>query len=142
MSGNLKRPTILFVDDVVEDVEAVARECQKYVNVVERSFDDVDEADLDRADLILVDFNLKDWPTKDTVPQVTLRPEDGLAVVEIFRSYFRSTASNRPVALAVLSGDLASLTNPFPPTRREHMVRSFRQEPNCRCSSKVGVHRT
>lgn len=122
MSSKIKRPTLLFIDDVIEDVESLARLCQRQVDVLQRSFDDVDETDLDQADLILIDFNLKDWASKDRAPEVTLRPADGLAVVEILRSYYRSTKSDRPVALAVLSGDLASLTHPFPPSRREHMV--------------------
>ena len=61
MSTRKKLPVILFVDDVLEDVEPLARECQRHAVVSERSFDDVDSTDLDKADLVLVDFNLHDW---------------------------------------------------------------------------------
>lgn len=120
-----EKPTILFIDDVVEEIDALARECEDRADVVKRSFDDVEPADLDIADLVLVDFNLKDWNARERAPEVTLRPWDGLAVAEILRSYYRGAKSQRPVAFAVLSGDLASLTSPFPPTSREHMVASL-----------------
>ncbi|NYF51212.1 hypothetical protein [Tunturiibacter gelidoferens] len=117
-------PTILFVDDVIEQIDGIARLCELQAHILKRSFDDVDEADLDSADLILVDFNLEDWEKREHVTQVTLKPGDGLAVAETLRSYYRSKKSDRPVAIAVLSADLQSLTEPFPPTRREHMVAS------------------
>lgn len=117
-----QQPTILFVDDVIEEIDAIARLCESKATVLIRSFDDVDAIDLDAADLILVDFNLKDWANREHVTQLTLKPGDGLAVAETLRSYYRTKRSGKPVAIAVLSGDLASLTTPLPPMSREHMV--------------------
>jgi CheY-like chemotaxis protein len=116
------KPTILFVDDVIEEIDATAELCKDKAEILIRSFDDVEAADLDSADLILVDFNLKDWDKREHITQLTLRPGDGLAVAETLRSYYRANKSAKPVAIAVLSADLSSLTSPFPPTSREHMV--------------------
>lgn len=116
------QPTILFVDDVIDQVDAIARLCEDKASILRRSFDDVEAADLDTADLILVDFNLKDWEKREHLTQLTLRPGDGLAVAETLRSYYRAKKAAKPVAIAVLSADLVSLTAPFPPTSREHMV--------------------
>jgi hypothetical protein len=117
--------TILFVDDVLDETDSIARLCEDKASILKRSFDDVEATDLDAADLILVDFNLKDWEKREHVTQLTLRPGDGLAVAETLRSYYRATKSAKPVAIAVLSADLRSLTAPFPPTSREHMVASL-----------------
>jgi hypothetical protein len=116
------QPTILFIDDIIEEIDAIARLCDAKASILRRSFDDVEAADLDAADLILVDFNLNDWEKREHVTQLTLKPGDGLAVAETLRSYYRAKKSAKPVAIAVLSADLTSLTAPFPPTSREHMV--------------------
>ena len=120
-----RTPKILFVDDTIEEVSALSEACEQDAIVVVRSFDELDEADLENTDLILVDFALDGWPAKDRATELTLRPADGLAIVEILRSYFRANKSERPIAFAVLSGELEKLTHPFPPTRREHMVASL-----------------
>ena len=109
------KPTILFVDDVIEEIDATAELCKDKAEILIRSFDDVEAADLDSADLILVDFNLKDWDKREHITQLTLRPGDGLAVAETLRSYYRANKSAKPVAIAVLSADLSSLTSPVSP---------------------------
>jgi hypothetical protein len=121
----VEKPTILFVDDVIEEAEPLARACEGSAATLVRSFDDVDAQDLQAADLVLVDFSLESWPAKNKAAELTLRPADGLAVVEILRSHFRVSRSERPIAFGVLSGELEKLTAPFPPTRREHMVASL-----------------
>lgn len=119
------QPTILFLDDVEGDVNGIASLCEDAARVLKRSFDDIEPPDLDSADLIMVDFNLNNWEKLERITDLALKPWDGLAVAENLRSYYRQKKLQKPVAIAVLSGNLNSLTDPFPPTRREHMIASL-----------------
>ena len=113
---------IIFIDDNIDQAEALERLCAAETATVLSSFDDLVAEDIEKADLIVVDFSVDDWSAKDASTELCLRPQDGLAVTETLRSYLRSVQAKRPVAFAVLSGELSKLTFPFEPSRREHMV--------------------
>jgi len=114
--------SIVFVDDELSEVGGLARACKRHCNVIERTFEDLTLRDIQRADLLLVDFSIQAWPAIHAIQTMTLAPKDGLAVIEIIKSLYREKTLKKPIAFAVLTGDLEKLTNPFPPSRREHMV--------------------
>lgn len=119
---NDQKVKILLVDDEPASVEQLANLVADgaEVKVVEPS--DVTLDMLGASDLLLVDFALRIWPDRDSVSVLGLRPEDGLALAEVFRSALRAAKIRKPIAFAALTGELQLLTDPFPADPREHMV--------------------
>jgi len=94
-----RKPNILFVDDVPEEIAGVARACELGANVRTSHPQEVSEAFLIDADLVLVDFKLEQWVERDDLPYVSMKPIDGLALSSVLRSQANSQKNNSPAGL-------------------------------------------
>ena len=66
-------------------------------------------ADLKRAKLVLVDFRLDHWPERDHQPTLSLKPQNGRALIAVLRSNLPLLKAE-PVAFALNSGVLSDLS--------------------------------
>lgn len=91
-----RKPNILFVDDVPEEVAGVAQSCEIGANVRVSHPQDVSNSFLNEADLVLVDFKLEQWAERDNALAVSMK----------------------------LSAHVADLSGSLPPEHREHAIAS------------------
>lgn len=112
-----EKARILIIDDDSEWGGARVLSLQASGVAAEwRDPQDVDEKVLRSAHLVLVDLNLGEFAQK-TFP--ALNTPDGLAFSTLLRRQKLLTALGaRPVGFALVSGNVADLAQPFPPTRR------------------------
>jgi hypothetical protein len=100
---------ILVIDDEPEQVRGILLELTDEAEVLHP--DDLKDEHLHAASLLLVDHHLDDanWPKRSHYP-LTCQPRDGLALAAIFQSHLRIASQARPVAVALLSGQLTEVT--------------------------------
>jgi hypothetical protein len=122
-----RAPKVLVIDDDPESQRAVFRS----TTGVEATFevvhpDDVDAEMLDNADLVLVDYLLEHWPARDKLPQIGLKPANGVALAAVLRE--QANRIDRPTGFAIHTGKPDELwLSPAEP-RRHLIARSYNLE--------------
>jgi CheY-like chemotaxis protein len=112
-----KRPTILVVDDDIDQATIRKAEFSSFATVLARTPDDVDRADLQKADLVLLDVLLEQWIPQSSA--VAEQPRNGIALAAVLRSHF---LPETPIAFALHSGQLDGLSGGMRPTQNLHAI--------------------
>lgn len=113
--------TILAVDDQPESLEAL-RVVLPETRFLIREPTLVTEHDLLIADLVLVDLKLTDWLERSASGLLATWPEDGLALLAIFRSHVARLNKARPTSFAIHSSFLDETWPDLPSDYRAHAL--------------------
>jgi hypothetical protein len=114
---------VLIVDDRPDLVGPVGNALKAlHVRVVVCTPEDVSVDDLRRADLVLVDLDLEDWLSGVTPGPISRRPPDGLALATLLRRHLVDQADHSPTGFAILTGQVDTISKPFPPEHRLHLL--------------------
>src|SRR5947209_7647040 len=81
---------------------------------------------LDNADLVLVDYVIDDWPTRDKLPQIGLKPANGVAVAAVLRE--QANRGNRATGFALHTGKPEALWLTPAEPRRHLIARAYNLE--------------
>jgi hypothetical protein len=114
------RPTILVVDDKIEDARLKIELFDATVKVEPRVPADVTKGDLQAAAVVLVDLFLTDWTQGQAGLPIAQIPEDGLALIAVLRSH--CDPGWPPTAFALHSGQVNQIGGQLPRTTRMHLV--------------------
>jgi len=110
-------PSILIVDDDLEQADAAALPFSRVATVKTRTPGDVSESDLAGADVVLIDYVLDDWhPDSESIAS---HPKDGVALAAVLRSHLAKGATT---ALAIHSGQLDGLSCGLTPQSHLHLI--------------------
>ncbi len=118
-------PQVLIVDDQPDEVLPRRLELQGRAIVAVVAPDDVTEVLLGRSHLVMVDYRLEYWPSRERQSTAALRPENGIALAAVLRSYFSRHPRKPLPAFALYSGKLAELGGASGPVAREHTIARF-----------------
>jgi hypothetical protein len=88
--------------------------------------DEVDQESLNAADLVLVDYILDTWPARSRVDQISLRPENGVALTAVLREQANLVA--RPTGFAIHTGRPEGLWLTPAEPRRHLIARAYNLE--------------
>jgi hypothetical protein len=113
--------TILAVDDQPESLEAL-RVVLSDIRLLIREPALVTEHDLLTADLVLVDLKLTEWLERSSSGVLATWPEDGLALLAVFRSHVARLNKTRPTSFAIHSSFLDETWPGLPPDYRAHAL--------------------
>jgi hypothetical protein len=118
-----RQPNVLLIDDQPDLVRRLEANIADAVAVAVHSPDEVTEDDVNNADLVLVDFSLDHWRERsdETLP-IAARPQDGLALVAVLRSWVRSAEDAGPTLFALHTGRLDLLMPYLPADVSEHVA--------------------
>lgn len=118
MSPRRGKPTILVVDDDIQDARTLRQRIGKAAaDVAVETPDTVTKARLDEADLVLVDYKLSKW--KGARAGVT-SPPNGLALSAVLREQVNRTRN--VTGLALYSGEVDQISGRLPPEVRGFAV--------------------
>jgi CheY-like chemotaxis protein len=123
----IQPPTILVIDDKPESVRAVfqlGRDAGTRFEVVHP--DDVDRDLLNNADLVLVDYLLEAWTARTALSQISLRPENGVALAAVLRE--QANLLERPTGFAIHTGRPEALWLTPAEPRRHLIARAYNLE--------------
>ncbi len=115
-------PKILLIDDDADESLLLPLESAKRATVRTLHPNEVEPSDLREADLVLVDYGLDRWPERDNLPQLCLRPVDGLALSALLRRHARRYDEASPTAFAIYTGQIETIASPLPPENRLHAL--------------------
>jgi len=116
-------PTILFVDDNIDEVRVFEQLIGNEANVTIVHPNEVDAERLTRSDLVLIDYKIDYWPAREDVQQVGLRPLTGVALAAVLRDYVMNPQTDgSPVAFGILSGRVQELSRGLPVEHRTQVL--------------------
>lgn len=105
------KPTILVVDDHIEDGKSLATLLADEVTVFVREPSDIVIDDLREADLVLVDYELTDWT--DVGTNLTV-PPNGLALAGVLRQQIDELGVVDAKGVALYSGKIENISANLP----------------------------
>ena len=120
-------PAVLVVDDEPDGQRTVFLHAQggsATYKVVHP--EDVTRDLLNEADLVLVDYVLNTWASRDSVGQVALKPENGVALASLLREHAGSL--RRPTGFAIHTGQPERLWLTPAEPRRHMIARAYNLE--------------
>jgi hypothetical protein len=88
--------------------------------------EDVTKELLNEADLVLVDYVLNTWPLRDSIGQLALKPENGIALASLLREHAGSLT--RPTGFAMHTGHPERLWLTPAEPRRHLIARAYNLE--------------
>lgn len=107
-----KIPTILVVDDELQDARSLAQAIgEKAADVIPRTPDTFTHTDLQRADLVLVDYELSDWAGASA--GLTC-PPNGLALSAVIREQINQLPRGSVTGVALHSGKIEEIAGKMP----------------------------
>ncbi len=105
------KPTILVIDDVVDDGNALRRLIGKAAAVKVKTPDSFTQTDLKDADLVLVDYELSEWKGARTG---LTAPPNGLALGSVVREQIGSLGGREVTGVALYSGQVDKISGSLP----------------------------
>jgi hypothetical protein len=116
------RPNILIVDDESTSEHELGLDSLAATRA--RHPNDLGIADLEWADLVLMDFIIKDWDERDKLEQVSLQPQNGLALAAVLREHADTTnnGGHRYTAFAMHSAHIGDISARLHTTNRTPYV--------------------
>jgi len=115
--------TVLLVDDNEDELSGLKNEV---IDCGARSCvllhpNDIEEEDLKNADLVVVDYTLENWQERDNQFQISLKPENGIALAGVLQQHSRRLKSASPTGYALITGNPANLKQVVA-SRRTHVI--------------------
>ena len=106
---NSELPVIVVIDDDLTDANGIVGDLTaEPVRVVPMTPDSIEADELDSAQLIVVDYRLDNWEQRSSLENPGLMPMNGLALIEVLRSYLlaeRVARGATPAGFVLYSGD-------------------------------------
>ncbi len=111
MTGKATRPFVLHVDDKPDELLSWRRNVNRKgdVELVVCHPRDVEEGHLEKASLVLVDFVIEQWPERQAIRSLSLRPENGLALLSVLQAAATRISANTPRAFGLFTGKIADV---------------------------------
>lgn len=125
--ANRAVPHVVVVDDDPESQRTVFRHAppeQARFEIL--SPGEVDEEVLKSADLLMVDYLIDDWEARDNVPQLGLRPRNGIALTAVLREH--AGRLDNPTGFALNTGKPDDLWMTPAETRTHLIARNYNLE--------------
>jgi hypothetical protein len=121
--ANVKRSKVLIVDDNPDDVAGIVNGLRSHhVTAVVCEPSEVTIDDIASADLVLIDLDLEDWVGRGIADPIAHRPPDGIALATLLRRHLVGERDHSPTGFAILTAKVDSISRPFPPERRLHLL--------------------
>lgn len=122
MSGTPELPTILVIDDNLEEPRGLQLELRDQAHLILSDPGEVEHGDIEGADLVLVDYTLDEWSQRAAATPLAQSPRHGLALAAVLRSQVDRRPEGQPIAFALYSGRIDDIAGSLPREVRDHVL--------------------